>query len=258
MTSSRTRILRGGLALGAVAGAGVLALAGPASAHVVVQPSSAARGSYSTISFEVPNEQEHADTTKLQVFFPTAEPLAWVATQPVPGWKATVSTVKLAKPLTTDDGRVTRAVSSITWSGGRIAPGQFQQFPLSVGPLPDKASGLTFKALQTYGKNEVVRWIDTARPGAPEPAHPAPVLKLTAPGTASGADSGTASGTASGAAASGTAQPTPALTVISGDVRGTDTTARVLGIAGIVVGAGGVAYGVLAGRRRSRHSGGAA
>ena len=35
----------------------------------------------------------------------------------------------------------------------------------------------------------------------------------------------------------------------SGD--GTDTTARVLGVVGIVVGALGVAYGVLAGRRRT-------
>ncbi|MDI5971454.1 YcnI family protein [Streptomyces sp. SL13] len=240
MTTSRRRVLKRGSAIAAVAGAGVLALAGPAFAHVTVDPTSAAKGSYSTISFKVPNEEEGVDTTKVQVFFPADEPLASVETQPVAGWTTTVTKVKLAKPLTTDDGQVTEAVSSITWSGGHLAPGQFQQFPVSMGPLPANAGSLTFKALQTYGKNQIVRWIDIARPGAAEPAHPAPTLTLTAADAASGPAS-----SASPAAATAPAQASAAAG------KGGDTTARVLGVVGIVLGAAGVGYGVLAGRRRS-------
>ncbi len=246
MNISRTRAL-GRATTAVVAGAGVVALAGPASAHVTVQPSSAPKGGYGTISFKVPNEEENADTTKLQVFFPTDRPLASVAVQPVPGWTATVTKVRLAHPITTDDGQVTEAVASITWSGGRIAPGQFQQFPVSMGPLPTGAASLTFKALQTYGKDQVVRWIDVARPGAAAPAHPAPVLTLTAVGAGDGA-----AGTAASAGADGTAPAGGAASVRQTAANDdTDTTARVLGVAGIVLGAGGVAFGVMAGRRRS-------
>ena len=52
---------------------------------------------------------------------------------------------------------------------GRIGPGQFMDFPLSV-QIPGKAGDkLTFKALQTYSDGEVVRWI-----GAPDSDTPAP------------------------------------------------------------------------------------
>jgi uncharacterized protein YcnI len=223
-----------------------VALAGTASAHVTVQPTSAAKGSYSTVSFKVPNEEENADTTKLQVFFPTDEPLASVETQPVPGWTASVTKVKLAKPITTDDGQVTEAVSSITWSGGRIKPGQFEQFPVSLGPLPTNTGKLTFKALQTYGKNQIVRWIDIQQPGSPEPQHPAPTLTLTA---ASGSASSGSTGSAGSDGAAGSTASAAGATTASG-ATDTDTTARLLAVLGIVLGAAGVGYGVLSGRRR--------
>lgn len=232
MTSSRSRVLKRCPAVALAAGLTVLTLAGPAFAHVTVQPTSAVRGSYSTVSFKVPNEQEKADTTRVQVFLPTDRPLASVATQPVPGWKATVTRVKLAKPITTDDGKVTEAVSSITWSGGRIRPGEFQQFPVSLGPLPADADELTFKALQTYGSHDVVRWIDVQQPGSAEPEHPAPTLTLTA-----------ATGTSTTAAAKPSAQAVAAKD-------DSDTTARVLGIVGIVVGAAGIGCGLAAALRR--------
>ena len=97
-----------------------------------------------------------------------------MSTQPVPGWTAKVVRKKLAQPVTNDEGeQVTDRVDRITWTGsgteGRIGPGQFQDFGLSVG-VPDKPdTSLTFKALQTYGDGEVVRWI-----GAPDADEPAP------------------------------------------------------------------------------------
>ncbi|MCQ4083174.1 YcnI family protein [Streptomyces sp. RB6PN25] len=233
MRISPSRTLRRIPAITAAAAATVLLVAGPAFAHVVVEPSTAPKGGEATIDFKVPNEQDNANTVKVEVYFPTDHPIAQVSTEPVPGWTASVTTYKLAKPITTDDGQVTNAVSKITWTGGKIAPGEFQQFPVSVGPLPTDTDKVVFKALQTYDNNQIVRWIDTpAAPGAPDPEHPAPTLTLTP------AD-------ATSSTASGTAQTTAA------KASDGDTTARVLAVVGIVLGAAGVAYGVFAGRRRS-------
>lgn len=229
--------------LGAMTGSAVLVLAGPAFAHVTVEPTAAQQGSYAKVVFKAPNERDNASTTKLEVNLPAGHPIASVQTEPVPGWQVKVVKTKLAKPLTTDDGKVTEAVTKVTWSGGKIEPGSFQEFPLSLGPLPTDTGQLVFKALQTYSSGEVVRWIQQTKPGQDEPENPAPVLTLTKKA---------ADGQATTAAASGSSADTS-----SGDSHqsmsadSSDSTARTLGIAGIVVGAVGIATGVLGWRRRS-------
>ena len=222
----------------AVAAAGVLLVAGPASAHVTVQPSTAAAGaSDQTFSFRVPNEKDNASTTELQVFFPTATPIASVLVAPTPGWKATITSVKLATPIQTDDGAITNAVSEITWTGGSIAPGYYQDFTVDMGQLPSNAGSLTFKALQTYSDGTIVRWIQSEQPGQPEPANPAPVLTLTN-ASANPSASATAAGKTETAASSD-----------SGSGSDSDTLARVLGGIGVVVGLLGVGFGYLGWRR---------
>ncbi|MFI2783988.1 YcnI family protein [Streptomyces sp. ALB3] len=233
---------------GGVAASTVLLLAGTASAHVSVQPQGeAAKGGYATVNFKVPNERDNASTVKLEINFPTDHPLASVSPQPVAGWKIDVTKSKLAKPLEVHGKKINEAVSKVTWTadGSGIAPGFFQQFPLSVGQLPEDADQLVFKALQTYSNKEVVRWIEEPTEGGEEPESPAPVLALTAP-----------KGDAHGAAADdkgGEAEDAKETTASSDDTStsGTDSTARVLGVVGIVVGVAGVAFGVLAGRRRN-------
>ena len=81
---------------------------------------------------------------------------------------------KLAKPVTTDDGQVTEAVSQITWTatGVGIPPQQFGLFTVSVGQLPSNTKKLTFKALQTYSDGTIVRWIEVPVKGTPRPEHP--------------------------------------------------------------------------------------
>jgi uncharacterized protein YcnI len=174
-------------ATGAVCAVALLVLAGVAWAHVTVNPHTAPQGSYTKVSFQVPNERDDAATTQLEVNLPTDHPIASVQTRAVPGWTSTVQKITLAKPITTDDGQITEAVSKITWTAGKIPPGSFEEFDVSMGPLPTDTDQLVFKALQTYDNGEVVRWIDTAPEGAPEPQHPAPVLTLTPAGTAPGA-----------------------------------------------------------------------
>ncbi|MFE5737457.1 YcnI family copper-binding membrane protein [Streptomyces celluloflavus] len=231
--------------VGGIAAGGVLLLAVPAFAHVSVQPGTAPKGGYATVNFKVPNERDNASTVKLEVSLPTDHPLASVMPQPVPGWQIEVTKAKLAKPIEMHGEKINEAPSKITWTadGKGVEPGQFQQFPVSVGQLPDNADQLVFKALQTYDNKEVVRWIEPAKPGGPEPENPAPVLTLTA---ADGADGAAAK--SGGQAAKDTAADTAA---DAGAVSGSDTTARVLALVGIVVGIAGVAFGVLAGRRRS-------
>lgn len=240
---------------GGVAASTVLILAGTASAHVSVQPQGeAAKGGYAVINFKVPNERDDASTTKLEVNFPTDHPLASVMPQPVPGWDIKVTTSKLAKPLEMHGKKINEAVSKVTWTaaGGKIEPGRFQQFPLSVGQLPEDADQLVFKAIQTYDNKEVVRWIEEQKDGAEEPESPAPVLKLTAAtGDAHGATTAAGSDSADKGDAAEGAKDEQTTASASSSSSSSDTTARVLGIVGIVIGVAGVAFGFLAGRRRT-------
>ncbi|MEE1773268.1 YcnI family protein [Streptomyces sp. JV185] len=235
---------------GGVAASTVLILAGTASAHVSVQPQGeAAKGGYATVNFKVPNERDNASTTKVEVNFPTDHPLASVMPQAVPGWDIEVTKSKLAKPMEMHGKKINEAVSKVTWTatgdkdGRGIRPGDFQQFPLSIGQLPEDADQLVFKAIQTYDNKEVVRWIEEQKAGADEPESPAPVLALTAPATGEHGSSAAAKGAGAEAA--------DKQTTAAADTSSSDTTARVLGIVGIVIGVAGVAFGVLAGRRRT-------
>ncbi|MFH8258134.1 YcnI family protein [Streptomyces roseolus] len=236
------------------AAASVVLLSGTAFAHVSVQPQGeAAKGGYATVNIKVPNERDNASTVKLEVSFPLDHPLASVMPQPVPGWKAEVTKAKLDKPLTLHGKQINEAVSKVTWTadGSKIGPGQFQQFPLSLGQLPEDADQLVLKAIQTYDNDEVVRWIEEQK-GSEEPQNPAPVLKLSAAGDDhhGGGATPTASASAAADAKAGHEDGAGARTEAA-SASSSDTTARVLGVIGILVGIAGVAFGVLAGRRRS-------
>ncbi|MFF7263003.1 YcnI family protein [Streptomyces sp. NPDC008159] len=240
-------------AVGALAGSAVLVLSGPAFAHVsVAAEGTAAKGGYATVNFKVPNERDDASTTKVEVNFPTDHPLASAQPEAVPGWKIAVTRAKLDKPIELHGEQIDEAVSKVTWTatGKGIEPGYFQKFPLSLGQLPEDTDELVFKALQTYSNKEVVRWIEVPQKGQEEPEHPAPVLALSAASgdhhgssTAASDESEDAKNAKDAEAASKETAAEPA--------DSSDTTARVLAIVGIVVGAAGVAYGVLAGRRRT-------
>ncbi|GAA1936635.1 YcnI family protein [Kitasatospora viridis] len=221
----------------AAAGAAVLLTALPAAAHVTVQPGSVpANATDQTFAFRVPNEQDNANTVKVEVDFPTDHPIPSALVAPVPGWTDQIQTTKLTTPIHTDDGDITDVVSQIVWTGGQIAPGHYQDFTVDFGALPDGTDQVVFKALQTYSDGTVVRWIDVPKDGQPEPEHPAPVLKLTAASDAS----------ASAAPSAGAA---PAASAAGKSSASSDNTARALGIAGVVLGALGVAAGLLLGRR---------
>jgi uncharacterized protein YcnI len=215
---------------GVVATAGIVLFAIPALAHITVTPGSAQPGSAAVLTFHVPNEEAKAGTTRVDMQIPTDHPIAQLLVKPVPGWTISVRTITLAKPVVTDDGQFTQAVSEVIWSGGQIAPGQFQDFAISADPLPQGVSQLTFKAIQTYSNGDVVRWIDVPQPGQPAPDHPAPVLTIAA-GTASAPPA--ASRPAAATSGSGTS----------------DGMARGIAAGGVVVGLLGLALAALSWRR---------
>ncbi|MFJ4785929.1 YcnI family protein [Streptomyces sp. NPDC088794] len=234
---------------GAVAAAAVVVLSSPAFAHVsVAAEGAAAKGGYAVVDFKVPNERDDASTTKLEVSFPTDHPLASAMPEPMAGWKIQVTKAKLAKPLEMHGEKISEAVSKITWTatGKGVEPGYFQKFPVSVGALPEDADELVFKAIQTYSNKEVVRWIEVQEDGQEEPENPAPVLALSA-----ATEDHHGSTTAEDASDDTEATEKTAAETTASSSDSSDTTARVLGVVGIVVGALGVAYGVLAGRRRT-------
>ncbi|MFJ9010405.1 YcnI family protein [Streptomyces canus] len=229
MSSAHTCLRRVGLG-SALAAAAVLTAAGAASAHVTVHPESYAKGATDgALTFRVPDESDTASTTKVQLFLPTDHPLLGVLVSPHDGWTAKVTDTKLRTPVKTDDGTITDAVSEITWTGGKIGPGQYEDFDVAFGQLPDDTAQLTFKTLQTYSDGKVVRWIEEAAQGDEEPENPAPVLKLTAAGTTSA-----------------TASQTSAVASKASKASASDSTARGLGVAGLVVGVLGLAAGAFA------------
>lgn len=234
MSAYRTTLRRAGT-VAALATAGVLAAAGVASAHVTVHPESYAKGATDgVLTFRVPNEEDKASTTKVQVYLPTDHPVLGVLVTPQNGWTAKVTTSKLKTPVKTDDGTITDAVSQITWTGGKIAAGQYEDFNVAFGQLPEDTDQLSFKTLQTYSDGNVVRWIEEAAAGDDEPENPAPVLKLTAKGSEEGDET---------PAASTTATKTDSTSASSSS---SDSTARGLGIAGLIVGVLGLAAGAFA------------
>jgi uncharacterized protein YcnI len=230
----RRRLCRAAAVVGTIAALLVVG-ALPASAHVTVHADSTTPGATDVqVVFRVPNELDNAATARLQVLLPTDTPLLGVLVAPMPGWRSTVRTSTLAKPLQTDDGPVSEVTSEITWSGGRIPVGGYQDFAITVGQLPDRAGDLVFKAVQTYGNGTVVRWIETAAPGAAEPEHPAPILHL-------GAQTPAAAGSSISTPGAGPAADTSS---------SSDAVGRGLAIAALAVAAVSLVLSVIVLRRR--------
>ncbi len=181
----------------------------PAVAHVTVNPREVPGGGYAAVTFRMPNERDNAHTTKLELTLPADQPLASVRVKRQPGWSYEIETAELDEPIKSGEEEVTEVVRTITWTakgaGDAVKPNEFVEFDVSLGRLPDSGE-LVFKAIQTYDNGEIVRWIEQATPGAPEPKNPAPVLKLVpkpdssasavhiaatvAPGTDDGSDEG--------------------------------------------------------------------
>ena len=226
---------------GLLAAVGIAAAAGPAVAHVTPSETSAPAGSYLTFALRVPHGcGEAGNTTTVEVGIP--EGITSVTPQVVPGWAIERTIDQLATPL--DDGhggQITERTSAVTWTGGPLAHDQLEEFGLSV-KLPDApGTTITFPTIQTCDDGSTAEWIQVAAPGDDEPDSPAPAITLTAAVCEShgAGDDGATADLADAEAASAT-----------GDDE--DGGATALAVAGLVVGALGLATGGLALARTRR------
>jgi uncharacterized protein YcnI len=212
-----------------------------AEAHVTARGDSTAPGSFSQVTFRVPNESDTAGTVKLAVELPQATPFAFVSVKPLPGWTVKAEEAPLPSPVEVEGATITKAVRTITWTadkGTQIAPGEYQDFSISAGPLPE-AGALAMPATQTYSDGKVVAWDEPTPASGEEPEHPAPTLTVTAATTAEGG----------GAAAPAPAEAAPAPAAATAEP---DTTARWLGGLALLVAVGAAAVAGLGLRRRTR------
>lgn len=152
----------------------LLALAGPAAAHVVIAPATAPAGGYYAGVLRVSHGCDGAPTLALRVDIPAG--VVSAKPQPKPGWTIQIEREPLPTPITSESGATVRdRAKAITWRG-RLPDDEFDAFGLMLR-LPAQAGPLALPVVQTCAKGET-RWVEPIVAGAPRPPHPAPVLTL--------------------------------------------------------------------------------
>lgn len=234
------RTVRRGTTIAFLTTAAMLVVAAPAAAHVTVNPREATQGGFARLDFRVPNERSDDATTQLEVHFPEDAPIPSVSTAPMPGWRVEVTRRTLDEPIEGGhDTTITEVVGVVTWTAEdettAIQPGQFGEFGVSLGPLPE-VDELFFPALQTYASGDVVRWIELPEDGD-ELEHPAPRLTLVPAEPDPGSTE----------PAAGTEDPPAAEDPPAGEgsaAGGDSSTGTRLGLAGLLAGLAGLLAGL--------------
>ena len=205
----------------------ITVLAAPAAvfAHAEISPATAPGGDLAYLTLQLGNESATSNTTKITVQIPKEVVLARFA--PKAGWTRTVTTEKRSGAATVADSSVSERVATVTWSGGAIAPGEFDTFGLSVSTPDTVGTDLVFPTVQTYADGTVSRWI-----GDSSAEEPAPRVTVAA------AEEGAGHG----------ASETPAPAAAGTDGSGTTNAALGFGIAGLAAGLGALALTLI--RRR--------
>jgi uncharacterized protein YcnI len=243
MTTKRTSAT---LAAAATTGTICLALFGSvaAQAHISLHPNTIPAGAFVTLDVRVPGEQAGAYAYKVDMLVPPG--FTEIDTQNVPGWSVKEIMTKLATPIQTDEGPISEEVSQIVWTGdrttlGRLENGQFIQFPLSIA-MPSDIAGrsLAFKTIQSYSNGKVIHWI-----GPPSAEYPAPTINVTAKGgvveEVAGGEAGPVPGETPTGQSGAASAAAPAATIKS-----SGSASKGLGIAALILGALGLAAGLVA------------
>ena len=163
------------------------AIAIPASAHIVLETSSAAAGSTYKAVFQVGHGCQGSATTGLTVQIPDG--FRGARPYPKAGWTLTTKTGKLAKPYEQYGKQVTEGTTVVSWAAAgkenALQDSWYDEFMLR-GQLPDAAGPLWFKVLQTC-ENGSADWSDVPASGTSTKGlkSPAPLLEVVAAGTVS-------------------------------------------------------------------------
>lgn len=169
------------LAVGSALGLGATALvAGAASAHVTVTPSTTASGAYSVLTFSNGHGCEGSPTTRISISIPDGI----FAVTPTRHADYTIEKVMETLDEPVDDGhggQYTERVSEVVYTATTPLPDGYRDaFELQL-KLPEGEAGdqLAFPTIQTCETGETA-WIDETVEGEPEPDSPAPAFTLTA------------------------------------------------------------------------------
>jgi uncharacterized protein YcnI len=154
-----------------------------ASAHITLQTREAPVGSTYKAVLRVPHGCDGSATTAIRVRIPDG--FVGVKPMPKPGWTVAVVNGAYAKPFTLRHAKVTKGVTEVSWSGGKLPDAFYDEFVL-VGTIADElppGGKLYFKVVQQCEKG-VHRWIEVPAEGArgqgtdSKESEPAPALKL--------------------------------------------------------------------------------
>lgn len=154
-----------------------LVLTGTLSAfsHATVEPREAAQNSYQRITLRVPHGCKGEPTTSVRIDIP--EGLLGAKPMPKAGWTLETTKAKLARPYTSHGREITEGVNRITWSGGNLPDGHFDEFVFmaQISEALPAGKPLYIPATQTCPKGEAA-WTQvpvegvTARLETPAPA----------------------------------------------------------------------------------------
>ena len=149
-----------------------------ADAHVVFEEQSAAAGAGYKAVMKVAHGCDGSPTTAIRVRIP--EGVVQVKPMPKPGWKLETKTGKYARTYEGLHGaKLSEGVTEITWSGGVLADGWYDEFTF-VATLPNlPGRTLLFPVLQTCEKG-VNDWSEDPRRSSVRATRPAPYLELLA------------------------------------------------------------------------------
>ncbi|MGC4885630.1 DUF1775 domain-containing protein [Micromonospora sp. DT227] len=157
------------------AAAATVTAASPAWAHTDAKLTPARAGAANAVlSVDAEAESRTAGTTSVQVYLPEGIAASDITLlKAPPGWKLSTTTP-----------------NSYTVAGPAVPVGQDAEHQVRVRQLPNTAQ-VSFKILQKYGDGRIDRWIEVPSSANPEPANPAPTVKLAAAPTAAPSSSPT-------------------------------------------------------------------
>ncbi len=150
----------------------------PASAHITLDGEQAPARSYFKAVFRVPHGCASSPTIRLRVRMP--EGVTSVKPQPKPGWKLETTRNDLSPAIDDGEGgKITEAISEVTWSEGRLPNEQFDEFAIFMR-LPNRAGETIYFPIVQECEKGVHRWIEIPAAGKAtgEGREPAPALRL--------------------------------------------------------------------------------
>ncbi|MCR4265612.1 DUF1775 domain-containing protein [Nitratireductor sp. ZSWI3] len=153
-----------------------------AAAHAVLETPAAAAGSYKAV-VTIPHGCDGQATNSVRVELP--EGFVSAKPMPKPGWALSIEEGAYAQTYELHGKTVKSGVTAVTWSGGDLPDGAFDEFALRgtiAGVEPGRK--LFFKTVQTCADGEVA-WVELPAAGQDAHAleHPAPGLTILASDT---------------------------------------------------------------------------